>query len=366
MTGLRRMVESEATPVERWLLDSAQDDVPPTGGAHRLLVGLGVGASAASIAGSASLAEAATHTAVATGTTATAGTLGVAEAAATGTLAAAAGGATAAAGGATATAGSVTAKVFAVAGAKWLGAGVVAGAIATGAIRTAVTVTPNESTTISVHSSSLSATESGEHRTRRVATGLPSVLPTQADSTQPKKQGRGAAATARADAEDTGGLGVRSVPSESASDAPAEGPASIAAEVAVVDQARSSLRSGDVHGAMTALAAHDREYGGGALNLEAGRLQCEALLAAGKRSAAAACARQYVATYPKSPHAASMRALVARVDGPTPSKPAPSTASFEAQAVVPVSAPPPSARSTGPVPPSVDPGTPSAAAFPDD
>jgi hypothetical protein len=359
VTGLRRMLESEATPVERWLLDSARDDVPPANGANRLLLGLGVGASAASVAGAASLAKAAAHAAVAGPAAATTGALGVAEAAATGSVAAAA------SGGTTAAASSITAKAFALLGAKWLGAGVVAGAVATGALRTTVAADPSESTTTFVQPSSLSATKSGEQETRTVARRLPKVLHTWAESTQPNEQGRGAAATARADAEDPGDLGVRSVPSGSVSDALSEGPASIAQEVAVVDQARTSLRSGDVRGAMTALATHDREYGAGALGPEAGRLRCETLLVSGKRSAAALCARQYLAAHPTSPHASSMRSLVARIEGPKNPKPMQNTASFAPAAGAPVSAPPSSSASTPPAQPNVDPGTANVAAFPD-
>lgn len=362
MTGFRRMVESETTPVERWLLDSAVDDVPPADGARRLLLGLGVGASAASVAAAASMAHAAVGSGLANGS-AVVGAAGVAEVAAAG--AAVAGTAAAGATGGAAAGTLVAAKAFAVLGAKWLGAGVVAGALATGTLRTTVATDPTEPIASVGRVNSPSATESGERGTRGVTSGSSHELGSDSASIPTGEQGRGAAAgTARADAEGTGDLGVRSVPSGS----PGADPASIAGEVAVVDQARSSLRSGDVHGAISALATHDREFGDGALSPEASRLRCETLMASGKRALAASCARSHLASYPASPHGSSMRSLLARVEGHAQGA---ASASFEVERPAPVqdavhpSAAPAVAPSPAVAPQSVGERSPSVAAFPD-
>lgn len=104
VTGLCRMLDEGASPVERWLLESAEQDVPPEDGPRTLIRTLGVGTSLARAD-----APGTNGTAAHAGLKAVAGSGGVERA--------------------------VTSKGLLVMGAKWLGAGLVAGALATGALR---------------------------------------------------------------------------------------------------------------------------------------------------------------------------------------------------------------------------------------
>ena len=87
-------------------------------------------------------------------------------------------------------------------------------------------------------------------------------------------------------------------------------PARLAEETAALDSARTALRSGSTVDALRALDAHARDYPGGALQPEASALRVEALLATGDRAGAETVARALLATYPATPSARRVRAML--------------------------------------------------------
>jgi RNA polymerase sigma-70 factor (ECF subfamily) len=105
-TGLYRMLDEGASPIERWLLESAEQDVPPEDGPRTLIRTLGVDSSLACV-NTPSTSGMASHA----GVRAVTGSGGVARA--------------------------VASKSLLVIGAKWLGAGLLAGALMAGALRLA-------------------------------------------------------------------------------------------------------------------------------------------------------------------------------------------------------------------------------------
>ena len=259
MSEMRRLLDSEMDELGDELLRSALDDGPRAGSRERLLVSLGVG-------GATMLAA----------TTAQA----VAGAAASGTTAAAVGGAAGAAaqGGASITALAVT---------KWIGIGVVAGAVTTGAV-TGVSELAKESP---------------------AGVAPPPV-------TQPADTAARAPAIKRS--KPFGGA-VEAQPEErpaqpeppSPASAPAASP-SVASEVMVLDRAREALRRGDPRRAMRALDQHESKFQEGALTEEAELLRIEALLEQRKPAQAAARARAFMSAHPRSPHLARVRSLLGR------------------------------------------------------
>jgi hypothetical protein len=86
-------------------------------------------------------------------------------------------------------------------------------------------------------------------------------------------------------------------------------PSELAAEVQSLDRVRSALVSGDPNGALTLLAAHQLEFPHGHLSPEATYLRVQALVKSGNRPAAIDLARRFVASFPESPQAASLRSL---------------------------------------------------------
>ena len=77
-------------------------------------------------------------------------------------------------------------------------------------------------------------------------------------------------------------------------------------------EARALLRSNDPRGALGVLDGVRREHPRGVLVQEREVLTIEALLATGDEAAAKARAREFVARYPRSPHAASARRVLER------------------------------------------------------
>ena len=97
---------------------------------------------------------------------------------------------------------------------------------------------------------------------------------------------------------------------------PAESPAPIdprrlAAEVALLDRARTALGS-DAAAALAILDEYKHAFADGALTAEADVLAIEALIAHGERAAAAERAQTFLATYPRSPLTKRVKSLLAR------------------------------------------------------
>ena len=86
----------------------------------------------------------------------------------------------------------------------------------------------------------------------------------------------------------------------------------VSAEIGLIDRAREALERGDPSGALAALDQHEAEFATGALDEEAELLRLEALLARGQAQAAAAMARAFLQSHPKSPHADRARRVLER------------------------------------------------------
>jgi hypothetical protein len=87
-------------------------------------------------------------------------------------------------------------------------------------------------------------------------------------------------------------------------------------EVSLLDQARRALAGGDAPGALRRLDAFDAHFPHGALIEEAEVLRVESLLAEDDRASAAKVGARFLASHPSSPHAARVRALLARAPSP--------------------------------------------------
>jgi hypothetical protein len=83
-------------------------------------------------------------------------------------------------------------------------------------------------------------------------------------------------------------------------------------EVAALDRARDALAAGNAAGAIRQVDEYESQFPRGALAQEATALRIEALLQQGNRDAAVRLADRFLASNPKSPHAARIRLLVQR------------------------------------------------------
>ncbi len=83
-------------------------------------------------------------------------------------------------------------------------------------------------------------------------------------------------------------------------------------EVAALDRARDALAAGNAAGALRQVDEYEGQFPRGALAQEATALRIEALLQQGNRDAAVRLADRFLASNPKSPHAARIRLLVQR------------------------------------------------------
>lgn len=99
-----------------------------------------------------------------------------------------------------------------------------------------------------------------------------------------------------------------------ASAPPAPSAPTLADELALVDSARTMLASGDYDAAIRFVDQYEARFPRGAFTHEAEVVRIDALARSGRRAAASAAAKRFVAAYPSSPHAARIRALI--VDAP--------------------------------------------------
>ncbi len=87
-------------------------------------------------------------------------------------------------------------------------------------------------------------------------------------------------------------------------------PASLAAEMRVLDAARRVLASGDPRSALATLVKYEQAFPNGALRPEASVLKVRALLAAGDRAGAEALGQRIIEHAPRSEHADAVRAAL--------------------------------------------------------
>jgi TolA-binding protein len=265
----------QGSALERELLNSALEDKPNASSRQRTMVALGLGA------------------ALATAATAVQGA-GVVGALGSGA-------------GAAASPLTTASKVTALAIAKWLGGGVVAGAVTVGAIQE-VTL-PKEPTPVAA-SAARAAPKAIPAETRRA--GMPRVTPS-------------AEATA---------LRALAPPSGAPSSAFEDLPRSlVASEVGALDRARAALAAGKPKQALTLLDRYHRKFPEGVLRPEAELVRVQALAKLGDLNAVAVGARSFLDEHPSSPHAPKVRSLLDQAEAAapvTPSTPArsPSVARF--------------------------------------
>lgn len=85
-------------------------------------------------------------------------------------------------------------------------------------------------------------------------------------------------------------------------------------EIALMDQARTALRSGAPTRALTALEQYRTRYPRGSFGQEARVLRIEALAASGNRTRALAEANAFLAHNPNSPHSERLRRIISSAD----------------------------------------------------
>jgi hypothetical protein len=87
-------------------------------------------------------------------------------------------------------------------------------------------------------------------------------------------------------------------------------------ESRLVGAAREALRAGDSRAALALLAEARERFPAGVLGQERAALGVEAAMQSGSRAEGLESARRFLATFPNSPHAARVRALVATTPAP--------------------------------------------------
>jgi hypothetical protein len=292
MRDPKRLLEGDPGDLSVKLIRAWRSQQPPSRARSRTAAALGLGASVA--------------VSKAVGATTAGGTA----------LAGAQGLSTASALGGTASTAAVVTRIIVV---KWLAGGLLAGSVA------AVTVDQvmrAESPAAPAVSSSVaprlerSADASGGTRPEGSARTLPlagdapdvaGVAPgsTPAARTTSARAGDVAGSTPHGALADQGAEG-EATPAEAAAEC-----GSLPQEVAAVEQARRAVAARDPGRALRALERYRALKPSAALEPEARLLQIEALELAGQRPQAAQLAQRFIAEYPKSPHAAGLRRLVA-------------------------------------------------------
>jgi len=91
------------------------------------------------------------------------------------------------------------------------------------------------------------------------------------------------------------------------------GPSRLAAEVALVDRARTSLRAGDNAAALAALAEYHQRFASGDLDAEAEVVMIETLIAKHELQRAVALGTAFFARFPRSPLAQRVHSLLDRL-----------------------------------------------------
>ena len=283
MDRFKRLLDTDATEMERALLDSASDDAPSSLARSRTLAAMGVGAGV--LAGASHAAHAATKLV-----------------------------ATSAVSGATKGVGAISAVVLL----KWVGTGAIVGSVVAAAVATATTPglifsghsapASGEPTSL-VHAAVARPVAQYGAAAERAAAPAPDRATIEASKHAPvtslERSNRPAVAT---EASETA-LAPAAVPPIPAT-APVQAGSSVVAEVASLDRARAALASGDARESLTRLSAHDAAFPTGALQPEAVVLRVRALIALGERGRAAQVANHFIAVHPESAQAGRLRALI--------------------------------------------------------
>ncbi|MBN1608283.1 MAG: hypothetical protein JW940_16755 [Polyangiaceae bacterium] len=269
----------------RRMLSSWAEEEPPPATLHKTAAALGLAAA----------------TVMVTGTSATAATLGPGAAAATG----------AAANAGVGTVGTGLASTAAMA-AKWIGAGIVGGALAVG--------TAHYASSPVRHPSSAPRAASSVSRTTWARTGSQSSRRQRGPeaNVEPASESPAADSVSATPPHAVVALRPSVVPAQTAARPSAESAPtlryseSMEAELALIDQARQQLSQGDPNAALDTLRRYDAECTTAVLAREATVLRVQALFGAGRTADAVSLGRRFVAEHPDSPHAANLRRLLGR------------------------------------------------------
>jgi hypothetical protein len=81
-------------------------------------------------------------------------------------------------------------------------------------------------------------------------------------------------------------------------------------EIALLDQARAAVRSGNGQKALALLSLHQRQFPRGEFRQEVTVLRIEALAGTGQSATAAALGKRFLAAHPESPHAERIERLI--------------------------------------------------------
>ncbi len=271
MNGPRRLAESDDQAM-RLVMDAALSESAPPGGRQRALVALGVATAAA---GAAAGAKA---------------------------TALAAKGATGASANSAAKGGA--ALVFA----KWMGGGAAIGlVVSTGAIALspAPTLQPRGAQVTAPSAAQASVPASVVPPAQ--AAGTPDPLDVQPDEPAPLPAPRVIRKANASDVAPPGPAAPGAPPPTASYSSTNDG---LAAEVRLLDEARSALSSGASTRALGLLAQHQRQYPRSRLANEAFVMRLDALSRSGQRDRARQLASAYLARRPNAPHAARIRRLV--------------------------------------------------------
>jgi hypothetical protein len=256
MMKFRRLVESSPHALTRDLLDSAREDAPPAQSAPRIAAALGLAAGVTS-AGMPALAVSSGASAALLAGSSKLGVVGVM---------------------------------------KWLGAGLLIGTVTSGGAaivyRGPASTSSSQVPQGTAPRVSPAPRAGAESRAPRAEAPLPAVPPGTPLTASPAPR------VARSGL--AGEPAVATLPATSA----------LAYEVALIDQARVSLRAGDARGTLTALTRYEEEQQTRVLDREAAVLRIEALRLAGRHSEARELAQRYLDRFPVDAHAAGLRELV--------------------------------------------------------
>jgi len=170
-----------------------------------------------------------------------------------------------------------------IAGAKWLGLGVIAGGVATFAWL-------QQTTAAAVRPPVTSVAQTAAAAARAPAVDVVEPKSSPAPVEVPRAE---LASSARAVARP----------------APKSAP-SLAAEVAALDEIRTAISIGALGDAEQRLTDYRRNFTQGALRSDAEVLALEVLVAQGRRQAAARAAERFISQHPRDPQVARVRALV--------------------------------------------------------
>jgi hypothetical protein len=159
-----------------------------------------------------------------------------------------------------------------------------------------------------IHAQSVSSAGPRAARPDETAPAAPANQPTHGPQTKPDLPSRGAAPIGTAPVSTTaaqtpGASSVASFPSDEAALAASR----LKEEAALLRRARAELRAGALAQAFATLEASRRAFTAPELTQEREALAIELLYRSGERAAAASRARDFLARFPESPHAAAVR-----------------------------------------------------------